>query len=264
MVEKQSFFILGLILALLSGCVSKRQYLELESNHLLTRGQLYQKTEKITDMELRLKNSEKSRDICSKDLADLQAKYDDLESLNINLSRNVDNLKLDLEKSKSTIQHQKMVIRQLDETKRRIETSLKEEIAAQRIKVEEIEGKLKVTFIDKIFFNAGSMKIKDRGKELLLEIAEALRESNNQKIIIEGHTDNVPIGEALKERFSSNWELSTARASAVVSFLQEEAGLDPERLSAHGYSYYHPVESNDTKEGRHQNRRIEIILAPLP
>ena len=87
MVKKQSFFILGFILALLFGYVSKRQYLELESNHLLTREQLDKKTEKITATELRLQNSEKGRDKYSKDLTDLQAKYDDLENFNLTLSR---------------------------------------------------------------------------------------------------------------------------------------------------------------------------------
>ena len=262
MIKIQSFFMLGLILALLSGCVSKRQHLELESNHLLTRTQLDQKTEKITDIELRLQNSEKSKDKYSKDLADLLAKYDDLENLNLTLSRDVENLRLELKTRKSTIQDQKKIIKQLDETKMRIETSLKKEIEEQRIKVEEIEGKLKVTFIDKILFNTGSVSIKEQGKEVLREIAESLREYKNQNKVIEGHTDNVPIGGALKDRFSSNWELSTARAAAVVRFFQEEAGLEPERLSASGYSFYKPLVSNDTKEGRHQNRRIEIILAP--
>jgi chemotaxis protein MotB len=80
--------------------------------------------------------------------------------------------------------------------------------------------------------------------------------------VVEGHTDNKPLGPTLKERFPSNWELSTARAAAVVRFLQEEGLLQPERLSARGYSFYRPLATNDTEEGRHQNRRIEIILGP--
>jgi len=66
----------------------------------------------------------------------------------------------------------------------------------------------------------------------------------------------------LRDRFPTNWELSTARATAVVRFLQDDGGLNPERLTASGYSYYRPVASNDTEEGRSQNRRIEIILTP--
>jgi chemotaxis protein MotB len=81
--------------------------------------------------------------------------------------------------------------------------------------------------------------------------------------VVEGHTDNVSVGSALKNRFPSNWELATARAAAVVRFLHEAAGLEPERLSATGYSYFKPIASNDTEEGRSQNRRIEVILVPI-
>ena len=80
---------------------------------------------------------------------------------------------------------------------------------------------------------------------------------------MEGHTDNVPLGAALQARYPSNWELSTARATAVVRFLSEEAGLTPEMLAASGYGSYRPVAPNDTEEGRSQNRRIEIILVPV-
>ncbi|MBC8392582.1 MAG: OmpA family protein [Deltaproteobacteria bacterium] len=74
--------------------------------------------------------------------------------------------------------------------------------------------------------------------------------------------DNVQIGSKLAERYPTNWELSAGRATAVVRFLQEQTGLEPERLSACGCSYYQSVASNDTEEGRHENRRIEIILIP--
>ena len=139
---------------------------------------------------------------------------------------------------------------------------MKEQIEAQEIKIEEIEGKLKVTFVDKILFNTGSVEINQRGKEVLLAIAGSLSENESQNILVEGHTDNVPIGMVLKDRFPTNWELSAARATAVVRFLQDNGGLEPERLSASGYSYYRPVASNDTEEERSQNRRIEIILIP--
>jgi chemotaxis protein MotB len=66
----------------------------------------------------------------------------------------------------------------------------------------------------------------------------------------------------LRQRFPSNWELSTARAAAVARFFQQEGGIQPQRLSARGYSFYRPVAANKTVEGRRQNRRIEIILGP--
>jgi chemotaxis protein MotB len=125
-----------------------------------------------------------------------------------------------------------------------------------------MEDTLKVVFIDKILFDSGSVEINAKGKKILLVVADSIRAHKDQKLLVEGHTDNLPLGASLKERFPSNWELSTARAAAVVRFLQKEGQLQPERLSARGYSYYRPVASNRTKEGRHQNRRIEIILGP--
>ena len=78
---------------------------------------------------------------------------------------------------------------------------------------------------------------------------------------IEGHTDNVPIHTA---QFATNWELSTARATAIARLLLERGPIDPANLSAAGYAEFHPVASNATEEGRAQNRRVDIILLRRP
>jgi len=227
MVLKRLLFVLSVFFFLLPACVSKTKYLE-----------------------------------ANKNLESLEAKCNDLEDKNLQLSRDIEKLRLELEARESVIEEQKTVISELDDTKQKIESSMKEQIEAQEIKIEEIEGKLKVTFVDKILFDTGSVEINQRGKEVLLTIAGSLKENENQNIVVEGHTDNVPIGMVLRDRFPTNWELSAARATAVVRFLQDNGGLNPERLTASGYSYYRPVASNDTEEGRSQNRRIEIILIP--
>ena len=153
-------------------------------------------------------------------------------------------------------------ISELDKTRREIESSLEEQIEQRDIKIEEIEGKLKVTFVDKILFDSGSVRIKQKGKDVLLKLAESFNNNVGQKILVEGHTDDVQIGPALQGRFPSNWELSAARATAVVRFLQEKGNIAPERLTASGFSYFRPVAPNDTEEGRSANRRIEIVLLP--
>ena len=84
----------------------------------------------------------------------------------------------------------------------------------------------------------------------------------DKQIRIEGHTDNVPIGVKLRERFATNWELSTARATSVVRYLIEEGGIDRTAISAGGYADTRPVEGNDTEGGKAANRRIEIVLYP--
>jgi chemotaxis protein MotB len=234
---------------LLAACVSKGKYLELESDLAETR---------------------KRADMGDKNLHSLQEKYEalgvnyrDLEGKNFQLANKIDNVSQELKKERTTIQEKDKNIEELEDTRRKIEAGLKEQIASQVIKLEEMEGKLKVTFVDKILFNSGSVQINPRGQELLLEFAESFRENGSQNIVVEGYTDNVSLGAALKRRFPSNWELSTARAAAVARFFQEQAGLEPTRLAAAGYSYFHPVASNDSEEGRSQNRRIEIILVPI-
>ena len=213
-------------------------------------------------LELELSNSEAARGQLSRGLKKLQTQNDYLKNINRQQQKNIKTLKLELEKRRSVIQLQGKVIQLLDDTKKTIETSLKDQIAAQQIEVVEVDDKLKVIFVDKILFDSGSVEINPGGRELLMIMAGSLKETKDQDIVVEGHTDNVRLGAALRKRFPSNWELSTARAAAVARFFQQEGGILPQRLSARGYSFYRPVTTNKTAEGRRQNRRIEIILGP--
>ena len=239
MSKNRLFYILCFVCLLFLSCVSKSKYLELESD---------------------LQNTQQQLEQNQKELTDLQDKHSDLENEKQNLVQTSRDLNLKLQKEKAVVKEKTKVISTLEETKNKIEEGLKEQIANQQVKIEDIEGKLKLTFIDKILFNSGSTKINKKGKEILLSFTESIREDRDHNILAEGHTDNVSVGSALKSKFPSNWELSTARASAVVRYLQEDGGIEPERLSAIGYSYFKPVASNDDEEGRSQNRRIEIIL----
>ena len=251
---------------LLAACVSDPQLqdqntlLNKELKH--TRIELYEAREKIKSLDTRLAGLEQTQKDCSEKLGELEAKNTYLKNINLQLSKKIDRLNHDLKKKKSVIKLQDKVIRLLDDTKKTITTSLKDEIAAQNIEVVETEDTLKVVFVDKILFDSGSVEINEKGRQLLLVVAESVRAQKDECILVEGHTDNRPLGPALKEKFPSNWELSAARAAAVVRFLQKEGQLNPERLAAHGYSYYRPVASNKNEEGRRQNRRIEIILGP--
>lgn len=138
--------------------------------------------------------------------------------------------------------------------------SLKGEISKGEIQVTQLKGKLSVNLVEKILFNSGQAQIKESGMEVLDRIGEILKKIQDKDIRIEGHTDNVPLGRKLRERYPTNWELSTARATNMVRYLQEKVGVDPHHLIAVGYGEYRPVASNDTEEGRTQNRRIEIAL----
>ncbi len=246
MLKNRLFYIACFVCLLFLSCVSKGKYLELETDLQNTKQNLEQEQKNLADLQDKHKA--------------LENKHSNLENEKQNLLQTSRNLNLKLKKEKKVVKEKTKVISDLEDTKKKIEEGLKEQIANQQIKIEEIEGKLKLTFIDKILFNSGSTKINKKGKEILLTFAESIQEDKDHNILVEGHTDNVGVGSALKSKFPSNWELSTARSSAVVRFLQEKGSIEPERLSAIGFSYFKPVASNDEEEGRSQNRRIEILL----
>jgi chemotaxis protein MotB len=141
-------------------------------------------------------------------------------------------------------------------------TDMKKEIEEGQVKITRLADRLSVSMVDKILFPSGEADITPAGVKILERVGRVLKNTKNKIIRVEGHTDNVSIKPPLQKQFPTNWELSTARASNVVRFLQEKVGVEPKRLQAIGMSEYHPVASNATEAGRSQNRRIEINLLP--
>jgi len=134
--------------------------------------------------------------------------------------------------------------------------NLTEEAKKGQLQVRQFKDMLTVEVAEQLFFDSGRATLKEQGKVVLSKVGEALKGYEDKVIRVVGHTDNVPISTA---QFPSNWELSAARATTVVRFLQS-AGVAPERLTASGRGEYSPVASNDDAEGRRKNRRIEITL----
>jgi chemotaxis protein MotB len=116
--------------------------------------------------------------------------------------------------------------------------------------------------VDEVLFDSGESALKPEGIAILRKVGSVLKKAEGRTIEVQGHTDNVPIRGALAQKYPTNWELSAARATNVVRFLQDEVDIDPSVLSAAARSEYQPRASNDTEEGRRQNRRIEILLGP--
>lgn len=124
------------------------------------------------------------------------------------------------------------------------------------ISVEIVERGVSVVVVDSLLFQSGRADLKGESKHILKDIAGVLNEIDNQ-IIIEGHTDNVPINTYM---FASNWELSTARAVVVTRFLVESAEVNPTRISAQGYGEFRPIALNDNAENKAKNRRVNILI----
>src|SRR5688572_8378833 len=133
---------------------------------------------------------------------------------------------------------------------------LKDELKKGELQVRQYKDMLTVEVAEQMFFDSGRAALKDSGKEVLKRVGEALKGYDDKIIRVIGHTDNVPIATA---QFPSNWELSVARATTVVRFLQS-SGVPAERLVASGRGEHSPVAANDDADGRRKNRRIEITL----
>ncbi len=152
---------------------------------------------------------------------------------------------------------------QLDElmrSKSMLEEKFGQEINDKQIKLQMMEKGLVITVVGDLLFDSGKSKIRPEAYPLLDKVSGILKDNMAQfNVGIEGHTDNVPIK---LSGWKSNWELSTARALSVLHYLVNDQGIAPERLSAIGYGEYRPVDSNETSDGRKQNRRVEIVILP--
>ena len=153
-------------------------------------------------------------------------------------------------------------LNKLKATETELKDKLKAELSSGDISLTEDGGKLRVGLVDKVLFNSGEAVVNKRGENVLLRVGAILAGVADRQILVSGHTDQTPIGEKRASQFPTNWELSVARATNVVRFLQEKANVPGERLVASGYGEFHPVASNKTSTGRAKNRRIEILLVP--
>lgn len=131
--------------------------------------------------------------------------------------------------------------------------------SSDELSVEVKNGKVYVSLSDQLLFKSGSAAVEKKGQEALKQLAQVLQRNPDIQVLIEGHTDNVPIKTAA---FKDNWDLSVMRATAIVRILSQDNKLEPSRFTASGKSEYYPVAANDTAEGKAKNRRTEIILIP--
>jgi len=126
--------------------------------------------------------------------------------------------------------------------------------------VEQRNGKVYVSLENKLLFKSGSWSVGKQGRQAIIELGKVLGENPKIAVLIEGHTDNVSFSG--NGQISNNWDLSTKRATAIISILSENSSIKLENLTAAGRSEYSPINSNETIEGKAKNRRIEVILTP--
>lgn len=149
---------------------------------------------------------------------------------------------------------------ELQEAMELLERRLKNEIDDKEVKLEMAERGLVITFVAEVLFDSGKAVVRKEAYLMLDKVARVIRDKvYDREIGIEGHTDNEPIKYS---GWKSNWELSTARATSVLHYMEDNGKLNPKRLSAIGYGEYRPVASNETVEGKQKNRRVEVVIIP--
>lgn len=269
--------------ALLSSCVSKKRY-----NEMVASQQQIQQTLDETQRNLRecrdetasLRSNLTAREATLQErdrtIASLQDQLTDSKNTNAALLERMSDLSViskagaeSIQKSLESINQQSQYIKELsnkiqtrDSANLVLVMNLKrslDDINDEDVEVQVRGGVVYVSLSDKMLYKSGSADILPRAQEVLGKVAKIVNDQKDLTVMVEGHTDNVPINTSC---MTDNWDLSTKRATAVVRVLQSRYGVAPSRLVAAGRSEYVPKTTNDTAEGRSTNRRTDIIILP--
>jgi chemotaxis protein MotB len=290
-------FVLFLAL-LISGCVSKNTYLQkvneadllgrdvvtLEAEKVALNKEIEHLENQLTDINQRLigalnQNSELQRKLIGSradqnrqaqsfthQQTEMEEQLAGMQQTNEQLLLSIDQLQREKRQLEQELERERIArearLAKLKNTYDQLVGALENEIERGELTITNLEGKLSVNLLSQILFDSGKTEVKAEGKKLLASLADVISKSPDRALSIEGHTDNVQISSRLKDLYPTNWELSTARATSIVHFLQDEVGVTGDRLSATGFGEYRPVADNETVEGRAQNRRIQINLVP--
>ncbi|MGN6298957.1 MAG: OmpA family protein [Ginsengibacter sp.] len=253
---------------LLSSCVAKRYLLQSQQETATLRSDSTQLAN--SNSKLRQNISSLNDQIASlqKNIDDLNAKVSDLKSQNSRLGQQTAEQQNKLSQSEQSLQQQKQKLEQLQDLlnqQKQASEDLKNKMSealkgfnSNELSVYNKDGKVYVSLSEQLLFPSGSAVVNPKGVDALSKLAAVLNLNNDVAVNIEGHTDSIPI----RGRYQDNWDLSTARANAIVRILVNNYKVDPTRVISSGHSYYEPVASNSTPEGRAKNRRTDIILSP--
>ncbi len=252
-----------------SSCVSKKQFVQLQSDYdKLDKD--YQDTKmKLVACGTKSKSLEERLVEAQQANAELKASYAALQgSLDKSIQQNSQG-NVNISKLVDEINASNKFIKQLVEAKDKSDSlnmvltnNLTRSLSREEMKdvdVQVLKGVVYISLADNMLYKSGSYEISERAGETLSKIAKIIMDYKEYEVLIEGNTDTDPIS---RPNIRNNWDLSALRASSVVQALQNTYGVDPKRLSAAGRGEYNPVASNNTPEGKQRNRRTQIIITP--
>jgi len=265
-----------ILAALLTSCVSQKKYSDLEN-----RAGLWEDRTKLCENNLKSKQNEVL--VMQTNLGNEKNKVNKLEkqieyfkSTNTNLLDRLSDLSVvsktgaeSIKKSLEALNEQNRYIKNLTTSMQRKDSlnlvlvmNLKrslDDFDDEDINIEVKKGVVYVSISDRMLFRTGSYRISDRAAEVIGKIAQIINDHKELDILVEGHTDNVPIA---TECMEDNWDLSVKRATSIVRLMQTKFGVEPHRMTAGGRSEYIPKSTNETSIGRAINRRTEIVILP--
>lgn len=257
-----------LAIGIFSSCVAKKKFVEATNTIKALQEDSLRLEKDLASTRNNLGDSRKKGEDLQKQLDDISSAKSQKEQELNNAQQQLNSTKQQLNSSTLTIEEQQKRLESLQkliDQQRSVVENLHKTInnALGQYKAEDLDifvknGKVYVSLQEKLLFKSGSAVVGKEGVEALGKIAQVLNSDAKIQILVEGHTDSIPI----RKTFEDNWALSTARAVSIVRILTKNYEVDPARVIASGHSYFDPRDSNATPEGRALNRRTEIILSP--
>ena len=265
---KNFIIVSALALFTLQACVSKKVLRQSQMETAALRQDSTELANRNTALRNNVSDLDKNIESLKANIKALNYDISQLNSLYGQLGLQSANQQNQLSKTKEELQQQQLKLQQLLsllerqrvqswELKNKMAEALKG-FSSNDLSVILKNGKVYVSLSENLLFPSGSAVVNPKGIEALSKLAAVLNLNTEISVDIEGHTDSIPI----KGRYQDNWDLSTARANSIVRILVNNYKVDPVSVIASGHSYYDPIQSNSTLEGRSKNRRTEIILSP--
>ncbi len=269
--------ILGaLIISLLFSCVSNKKYQKLVSERDNIRTTRDLTLDQLDDYKSKLLICDNNYAFSKSQVKSMEQEMAYFKSTNTNLLDRLADLSVvsksgaeSIKKSLEALNEQNIYIKDLTSSMRQKDSlnlllvmNLKRsltDIDDEDVDIEVKKGVVYISLSDKMLFKTGSAQIQPKAEDVLGKIASVVNDFQNLDILVEGHTDNVPIN---RDCMSDNWDLSVKRSTSVVRTLQTKYGVAPERMTAGGRGEYIPKASNDTDKGKSLNRRTEIVILP--
>jgi len=257
---KKVMLIIALVSMSLTSCVSKKKYAELETKNKEIQDLLNTATVKLNTCLTEKEAYANQIDFLKKNNSDLINNMGNLTTLTTKGAENLEKSLESLKEKDLKISRLQDALSKKDSVTLAIVTSLKREVGIDNpdININVEKGVVMISIADNLLFKSGSYEVSDSAKSVLAKVAKVVNSKPDFECMVEGHTDNVPIKNAV---LLDNWDLSVKRATSIVRVLQE-LNVNPKQLIPAGRSSYIPLVENDTPANRAKNRRTRIIIMP--